>query len=86
MIGCGLAGCLNFVAIFSLVLECFVVKEGQLFVIGKCWQKDTTRSRFFLECIQDAGENADVAGIIVLMQQGEILKGIMCNKMALCFM
>jgi hypothetical protein len=47
MIGHGLAGCLNFVAIFSLVLECFVVKERQLFDVGKCWQKDTTKSRFF---------------------------------------
>jgi len=47
MIGHGLAGCLNFVAIFGLVLECFIVKERQLFDIGKCWQKDTTKSKFF---------------------------------------
>jgi len=40
MIGRGLAGCLNFVAVFSLVLECFVVKERQLFDTRKHWQKD----------------------------------------------
>jgi hypothetical protein len=42
MIGCGLAGCLNFAAVFSLVLECFVVKERRLFDIRKQWQKDST--------------------------------------------
>jgi len=40
MIGRGLAGFLNFVAVFSLVLECFVVKEGWLFDTRKHWQKD----------------------------------------------
>jgi len=41
---------------------------------------------FFAECIQDAGENGNVAGIIVLMQQGGILKGIMFNKIWHCIL